>query len=90
MIKLTDRAVNHLKSELSSSDAPEQNALRLWVEEGGCAGMKYQMKITQPEENDIIINCISFASTVSLKPESMNILLNAFDVVSMFFVTYFV
>ena len=51
MIKLTDRAVNHLKSKLSSSDAPEQNALRLWVEEGGCAGMKYQMKITQPEEN---------------------------------------
>lgn len=55
MIKLTDTAVNHLKLLLSSSREPEKNALRLWVEKGGCAGMEYQMKITQPKETDIII-----------------------------------
>ncbi len=72
MIKLTDSAVNHLKSELSSSDAPEQNALRLWVEEGGCAGMKYQMKITQPEENDIIIKLDEV--TISIDPKDKTLL----------------
>ena len=56
MIKLTDSAVNHLKSMLSSSSEPEKNTLRLWIKKGGCAGMEYQMKITQPKETDIIIN----------------------------------
>ena len=55
MIKLTDSAVNHLKSMLSSSSEPEKNTLRLWIKKGGCAGMEYQMKITQPKETDIII-----------------------------------
>tara|TARA_B110000438_G_C15431881_1_gene486523 strand:- start:77 stop:373 length:297 start_codon:yes stop_codon:yes gene_type:complete len=40
---------------LSSSSEPEKNTLRLWIEKGGCAGMEYQMKITQPKETDIII-----------------------------------
>ena len=55
MIKLTDNAVNHLKSMLASSSEPENNALRLWVKKGGCAGMEYQMAITHPSETDIII-----------------------------------
>ena len=55
MINLTDSAINHLKSVLSSSNDPDKNTLRLWIKEGGCAGMEYQMKITEPEEGDIII-----------------------------------
>ena len=55
MINLTDSAVNHLKLLLSSSNDPDKNTLRLWIKEGGCAGMEYQMNITDPEETDIII-----------------------------------
>ena len=55
MINLTDSAINHLKSVLSSSNDPDKNTLRLWIKEGGCAGMEYQMKITEPEKGDIII-----------------------------------
>ena len=56
MINLTDSAINHLKSVLSSSNDPDKNTLRLWIKEGGCAGMEYQMKIIESGEVKISID----------------------------------
>ncbi len=71
MIKLTDSAVNHLKSLLSTSSQPEKNALRLCVEKGGCAGMEYQMKITQPKEDDIIVEFSEITIAIDSKDTSL-------------------
>jgi iron-sulfur cluster assembly accessory protein len=72
MIKLTDSAVNHLKSLISSSSEPDKNTLRLWVEKGGCAGMEYQMKIAQPKDDDIIFEFGEV--TISLDSKDTSIL----------------
>ena len=71
MINLTDTAVNHLKSLLSASDEPAKNTLRLWIKEGGCAGMEYQMKITEPEENDIIIESSEVKISIDSKYKTL-------------------
>ena len=52
MIKLTPSAEKHLNILLASDN---KKTLRLWVSKGGCAGMEYQMKVTEPISSDTTI-----------------------------------
>ena len=52
MIKLTPAADKHLNILLASDN---KKTLRLWVSKGGCAGMEYQMKVTEPISSDTTI-----------------------------------
>ena len=51
MLTLTDSAVKHLQDLLRENGTPGQ-ALRIYVERGGCAGMSYEMKLDDQNEND--------------------------------------
>ncbi|MFL2450691.1 MAG: HesB/IscA family protein [Verrucomicrobiales bacterium] len=53
MIKLTPSAENHLNRLLATDN--NKRTLRLWVSKGGCAGMEYQMKVTEPLTSDTTI-----------------------------------
>ena len=67
MIKLTPAAEKHLNILLASDN---KKTLRLWVSKGGCAGMEYQMKVTEPISSDttIQINDVQISiDTESLK-----------------------
>ena len=67
MIKLTPSAETHLNILLASDN---KKTLRLWVSKGGCAGMEYQMKVTEPISSDttIQINDVQISiDTESLK-----------------------
>ena len=52
MIKVTPAAEKHLNILLASDN---KKTLRLWVSKGGCAGMEYQMKVTEPISSDTTI-----------------------------------
>jgi iron-sulfur cluster assembly protein len=51
MLTLTDSAVKHLQDLLREKGGPA-NALRIYVERGGCAGMSYEMKLDEQKEGD--------------------------------------
>ena len=53
MIKLTPSAEIHLNRLLATDN--NKRTLRLWVSKGGCAGMEYQMKVTEPLTSDTTI-----------------------------------
>ena len=56
MITITENAAKQVKLLLSSHQCAEEPCgLRLHIEKGGCAGMKYQMEIDSPRECDKII-----------------------------------
>ena len=55
MIKLTSSSEEYLKNIKESKNLTDQTVLRLWVIKGGCAGMEYQMKLTDPDPNDTVI-----------------------------------
>ncbi len=56
MITLTQDAASHLRSLLDEKGAsPDQQGLRLLVENGGCAGMQYAMRIDDPSEGDTVV-----------------------------------
>ena len=51
MLTLTDSAVKHLQELLREKGEPG-NALRIYVERGGCAGMSYEMKLDGENADD--------------------------------------
>lgn len=54
MITLTDGAAMELHRLLLQQESPTAG-LRLAVERGGCAGLQYAMRITEPQTDDILI-----------------------------------
>ena len=52
MIRISESAIDALKSLLKSKDAGPRAGLRLAVRRGGCAGWQYEMKVAEPEEGD--------------------------------------
>lgn len=54
MIKLTDRAAEQIKTLVPEAERSEKG-LRIFVENGGCSGMQYVMKIDASQEKDEII-----------------------------------
>jgi iron-sulfur cluster assembly protein len=51
MINLTDSALNAVRNAISTADKPV-NGLRIMVEAGGCAGLKYNMGLVNDAEPD--------------------------------------
>ena len=51
MINLTDSALSAVRSAISTADKPV-NGLRIMVEAGGCAGLKYNMGLVNDAEPD--------------------------------------
>ena len=70
MIKLTPSAENHLNRLLASDN--NKRTLRLWVSKGGCAGMEYQMKVTEPLISDTTIQVNNVQ--ISIDTESIKFL----------------
>ncbi|WP_342709676.1 iron-sulfur cluster assembly accessory protein [Bradyrhizobium sp. B124] len=57
MIDLTDRAVNAIRSAISSSTHPA-SGLRIIVEAGGCNGFKYRLGLAEEAKpDDTVIEC---------------------------------
>jgi len=55
MITVHENAARHLKEILSADGAAEKgDGLRLLVQQGGCAGMQYGMKIDRRAEGDAV------------------------------------
>lgn len=53
---MTDDAAAHLRSLLDEKDAsPDEKGLRLLIENGGCAGMQYAMRIDDHAEGDAVV-----------------------------------
>jgi iron-sulfur cluster assembly accessory protein len=55
MITLTPSAVKHLRLLLKDKQVSGNEGLRLKVEQGGCAGMQYVMKIDSAGDNDKVV-----------------------------------
>lgn len=55
MINLTDSALNAVRNAISTADKPV-SGLRIMIEAGGCAGLKYNMGlVSDPEADDTVI-----------------------------------
>ena len=55
MITLTPKAGIALKALLEQKKAAPTAGLRLAIERGGCAGLAYTMRVSEPEEGDTIV-----------------------------------
>lgn len=55
MITLTDKAAEELGKLLADRTDSPQSGLRLAVRRGGCAGWQYEMKVSDPEEGDEVV-----------------------------------
>ncbi|MCF1503367.1 MULTISPECIES: HesB/IscA family protein [Hyphomicrobiales] len=55
MIQLTEAAVDALRTAIAGSEEPVEG-LRLMVESGGCAGLKYMMGLVgEAEPSDVLV-----------------------------------
>ena len=54
MIRVTDNAVNHLRSLLAEQPAAPGKGLRVQVAKGGCSGLQYEMSLDQRHEGDAV------------------------------------
>lgn len=54
MISLTESAVRHLQEMVREPEAAGKG-LRLYVEQGGCAGMQYGMSLDHVQEGDEVV-----------------------------------
>ena len=52
--KVTDRAFERL-AEIGAGD--QGQALRVAVEGGGCSGFQYEIKLDEPAEDDLVLEC---------------------------------
>jgi iron-sulfur cluster assembly accessory protein len=68
LIQLTPRAIARVRSLLSESDDPAFH-LRIYIEEGGCSGMRYSMILDERHPDD-----------TCLEQEGITVLIDPFTV----------
>jgi iron-sulfur cluster assembly accessory protein len=57
MIELTDSAVSAVRTALQQAGVEDGAGLRLMVQSGGCAGLKYSMGVVrEPDPTDIVLD----------------------------------
>ncbi|MDX2227403.1 MAG: iron-sulfur cluster assembly accessory protein [Verrucomicrobiae bacterium] len=54
MITVTENAFSQVRSMLSGKDGDLHRALRVYVEDGGCSGRQYNMKLDEPRPDDFV------------------------------------
>lgn len=69
MITLTEKAAVELGALLARKAKSGEAGLRLAVRRGGCAGWQYEMRVGEPEENDVVIE--SGAARVIIAADSV-------------------
>jgi iron-sulfur cluster assembly accessory protein len=55
MIRVTDSAVDHLRSLLAEQPAAMGKGLRVQVAKGGCSGMQYEMSLDERHAGDAVV-----------------------------------
>ena len=56
MINLTDNAINAVRTAMSDAQAGGVQGLRIMVQAGGCAGLKYSMGLVRhPAATDVVV-----------------------------------
>lgn len=71
MISLTESAVKHLQT-LVGKQEDATKGLRIFIENGGCAGMQYGMMLDHPKETDEVVE--EAGVKVMVDPESAGFL----------------
>ncbi|MEW6302092.1 MAG: iron-sulfur cluster assembly accessory protein [Verrucomicrobiota bacterium] len=56
VVRLTDDAVNQIKTILSSEPENAGKHLRIYVERGGCSGLQYGMVFDEKRDNDHVVD----------------------------------
>lgn len=69
MIEVTDAAAQEIERLIAEQSHPENSALRLFVQAGGCAGMSYGMEFEQESKNNDKVMEIN-GVTVFMDPKS--------------------
>jgi iron-sulfur cluster assembly protein len=75
MIKVTERAVGHLRQLLAEHAAAPGKGLRVQVAKGGCSGLQYEMSLDFPQKDDAIVQQEEVAFLID--PESAHFLRDA-------------
>lgn len=70
MIVITPKAIEELSKLLANRAKSPESGLRLAVRRGGCAGWQYEMKVADPEADDVIIT--SGAARVIVAADSVD------------------
>ncbi len=65
MITVTEAAVIHLQSLASENPEYQNKGLRIFVEEGGCAGRQYGMKFDEADANDYRFEVLDYHDGLS-------------------------
>ncbi|PPQ35489.1 HesB/IscA family protein [Rhodopila globiformis] len=69
MISLTDNAINAVRTAMSDAQGGNVQGLRIMVQVGGCAGVKYSMGLVrQPAPTDFVVEQSNIR--VYIDPES--------------------
>ena len=55
VIEISEKAQTELKRLLSGKSTSSTSGLRLGVNKGGCAGWQYEMKVSEPEDGDDVV-----------------------------------
>lgn len=71
--KVTPRAFSRLAEINAASDTPR--ALRVAVEGGGCSGFQYEIKLDEPQSDDLVLE--GDGQKVLIDPVSLPFLANA-------------
>lgn len=72
MIKVTQAAIRHLQELVSTDPSYSDKGLRIFVEDGGCAGLQYGMQFDYPKADDHRIESSGVA--VLIDPKSAEFL----------------
>lgn len=73
IVKLTDKAIEHIRETFSKENPGEGKGLRLGVVGGGCSGLSYKIEFSEIKEKDNIQDygdfkvCIDPKSSIYLK-----------------------
>ena len=72
MITVTQAAIRHLQQLASEDPSYSDKGLRIFVEDGGCAGRQYGMEFDDPKADDLRIE--SDGVSVLIDPKSAELL----------------
>ena len=67
IVKLTDTAINQVRTLMSTEHAGKDVGLRLGIKGGGCSGLTYVLDFTPSEDGDTVIDYGGFSVLLDRK-----------------------